>query len=243
MENFTVITPTGDRPQCFELCKKFIQRQSVLPSQWIVIDDGKTPMRLTNEKMPFLTYIRREPQKTDPKHTLASQMLEALKYVKYDKIFMMEDDDWYCSTYFEQMLGFFSKPNQPIIVGQGQTIYYHIPQRKYFVHGNLEHSSWCQTGFRAYCIDEIKRLCNMCISENYPYIDMRLWKWQVPKFLLLNSSPICIGIKGMPGRMGAVGSHRHTTNFTLDSNFQYLRQYVGNDIELYRKFSLCPKRR
>ena len=40
----TVITPTGDRPLAFSLCRKWIFNQTIKPDQHIIVDDGKIPM-------------------------------------------------------------------------------------------------------------------------------------------------------------------------------------------------------
>ena len=58
-EPFTIITPTGDRPDAFELCCKYVQRQTIKPVEWIVIDDGETPTTMP-DNCNYLKFIKRK---------------------------------------------------------------------------------------------------------------------------------------------------------------------------------------
>ena len=236
MNEFTVITPTGDRPEVFELCCKYVLRQSILPTQWIIIDDGVVPTQVPDKR--FIHYIRREPDPNYRFHTLPIQMLEAVKHVKHEKIIIVEDDDWYCPTYFEQVLKMFDSPRRPILVGQGQAVYYHVPKQKHYTHENKEHASWCQTAFRSDFIDYITKTCKQYLIKKNPFIDMRLWKYPITKYLLLDSKPFCIGMKGLPGRLGGGSGHRSLGGFNQDVEMTFLRQCIGNDFELYKKFMI-----
>lgn len=229
--SFTVITPTGDRPEVIELCKYYMFRQTLLPAQWIIVDDGKTPLPASN--VGFVTHVRREPRPSDPEHTLTVQMLEAFKYVKHDRVLIMEDDDWYCPEYCEKMMKLFADPSNPELIGQGQAVYYHIPRKGYYVHRNIDRASWCQSGFRADLIPQIKDLC----KDSSPFLDLRTWKLNIRKKLILNQQPLCIGIKGLPGRTGTTRGHTHVQIYKPDADTKVLAGYIGkSDVELYRKF-------
>ena len=235
MESFTAITPTGDRPEAFELCKLYIQRQTILPTQWIIVDDGRIPLANLNGFTPNITYIRRHPSPSDPPHTLAVQMKVALGRVCNDKIIMVEDDDWYSRNYFEQMLKMFDGGS--ILVGTGNTIYYHIPRQRYYIHSNRQHASWCMTGFKINLLPVVRQICDECIRSKFPYVDLKVWrKVRAAKELRLDYPPLCIGIKGLPGRKGTVSGHTNTEPFEQDVDFKFLRECVGEDVELYRKF-------
>lgn len=228
-KEFTVITPTGDRQRVFQLCQLFMDRQTVKPNQWIIIDDGVVPT--IPPTFDFVKYIRRVVKSHEPKHTLSVQMLEALKYVANDIIFIMEDDDYYFSNYFEKMLTLFNTdPPLVELVGQGQAFYYNFYFQKYHTHNNIYHASWCQTGFRRTLIPTINVLCRKSTDS---FIDMRVWKCPVKKFLLLNSLPLCIGMKGLPGRAGIGSGHTRVKSFLCDTDFQYIKKFIGNDINLY----------
>jgi hypothetical protein len=80
MKHFTVITPTGDRPETFALCERYLYRQTLKPSKWIVVDDG---IKYTTMGGGFkdVVYIKRQASIEPEKHTLPLQMMEALKRV------------------------------------------------------------------------------------------------------------------------------------------------------------------
>ena len=46
MEPFAVITPTGDRPEAFALCVKWMKSQDLSPHVWVVVDDGEADRRV-----------------------------------------------------------------------------------------------------------------------------------------------------------------------------------------------------
>ena len=96
MEPYTIITPTGDRPITFALCCQYVQRQTVPPTEWIVVDDGKEPMSVPS--LPWIKYVRRQ-NREFPKHSLTKQMVKALQYVTTDRVVIIEDDDWYSPDY------------------------------------------------------------------------------------------------------------------------------------------------
>ena len=84
----TLITPTCDRPEAFSLCEFWMSRQTYDGEiQWIVVDDGNTPVCTTQGQ----EYIRREPGLAT-QHSLRENFLEGLKHSKGDKIFVIEDD-------------------------------------------------------------------------------------------------------------------------------------------------------
>lgn len=233
MESFTVITPTGDRPEPFRLCCHYMQRQTIHPTEWIIVDDGVTPTEPPD--FPFVKYIRRENNLPLGKHTLPLQMLEALKHVTTFRLVMFEDDDWYCSNYFERMMQLFDAHSEAMLLGQGQAVYYHIPFRKCFQLVNKDRASWCQSAFRSSLIPFV---CDVCKDSKDPFIDMKLWRETKSKFLLTDVPPMCIGIKGMPGRVtkDTIGHKGIHPGFKPDFNCAKLRSFIGNDVELYEKY-------
>ena len=102
--DYCIITPTRERPECLKLLSHLINKQTILPLQWIVVDESKDTPDLPS--LPYLQYIKRIPQKNDPIHTVTVNMLEALKNVNRDAeiVLIFEDDDWYREDYAEQML-------------------------------------------------------------------------------------------------------------------------------------------
>lgn len=238
IKTFTVVTPTGDRPEAFALCCKYIQRQTRQPDAWIVVDDGATSTLAPD--LPYLKYVQRDRTRDiEGQHTLPVQLLEALNHVRTDAILIMEDDDWYAPDYCEKMLAMFEEHSRPLLVGQGQTVYYNVKVRKYFVHYNRAHASLQQTAFHVALADDLRKLCKRCYTRNDPYVDLRMWRtFGCKKSLLLDATYSSIGIKGMPGRLGTCSGHVNTAPFKQDTpKMDRLRGWIGNDVENYLRYA------
>lgn len=198
-ESITLITPTGDRPLAFALCQNWMRKQTLQPDQWIVVDDGKIPMK------PFISmeYVRRKPRFSDPKRTLIENLKIAIPLIKGSKIVIIEDDEYYAPKYIEEMS---SRLDHHKVVGIGKSKYYHLISAGYFRVGNMNHASFAQTAFRNSFLSEFKELLN----DSSNYVDLRLWRKANESkdgFLFVDNIPLYLGIKGMPGRHGIGGGH------------------------------------
>lgn len=242
----SVITCTGDRPEVFELCKRWISHQTVKPEEWVIIDDGITPMQKPD--FAYAKYIRRLPQRTDPKHTMVLNFKEALKYVKCDYIIIMEDDEYYAPNYIYEMLHYLRKYE---VVGIGRNKYYHLPLGTYYVHNNMGHASLAQTCFRKSFIPEVNPLI-----EGDEYLDVRIWNKLFPNETMFKPKPniveyvskdsrgiifddfknTYVGMKGMLGRYGIGSGHNGIGQ--KDDDRKVLRSWVPNqeDYEIYTSF-------
>lgn len=239
LDGVSLITPTGDRPQCLARCAFYVHRfeKPDLPVQWIIVDDGETPSRIMPEVVPDLElcYIRRE-RGNAPKseHTLHYNLLEALRHIKYSCVLFVEDDDWYGPEYLSNMLWFLRNSD---IVGEIPARYYSVPTSVYLLKGNFEHASLCQTGIRASLLPLLERLCRQPIK----YIDMALWRGigdGVSKRVSLTRH--CLGIKGMPGRTGISGAHSPipTAHWHDDRYGNVLAEWIGlADARFYAQFA------
>ncbi len=244
-ENITCITCTGDRLLTFSLCKRWIENQTVKPKQWIIVDDGKTP--LNKETLPaFAKYVRREPQSTDPKHTMILNMKEAIKHIEGDKIIIWEDDEYYAPKYIEVLS---KKLDQYEIVGVGRSKYYHLANNTYHAHPNMGHASLAQTCFRKSFLQDF-----IDILDGDSFLDIRIWKMMNGNDVTLKETglhervtndkrglifsdkeeSIYVGMKGLPGRDGIGAGHKGMG--TKDSNREVLRKWIvrENDFGLYK---------
>lgn len=226
-DKFSVITPMRDRPRAFELCRRWVLRQTILPPQWVIVDDGNIPLHKDLVSEPFITYIRRPP--SSAKWTLKENMLTALKYVKYDFVIMVEDDDWYSPEYFEVMLSYFEEGYN--LIGQGDHIDYHLPTRRYCLWKNRHHASLCSTGFTCNLFDTIKRGCEYLKS---PYLDLWMWKAYNGKKKVFLGKQVVIGIKGLPGRLN-IAQEVYFSH--IDKDFSFLKSHIGDDIKYYLEIS------
>ena len=229
----TAITCTGDRNVVFKFCEMWMSRQTKLPDQWIIVDDGKGPTEVVFNGCN-VQYIRREPKMDDPPHTLGLNLCTALPHVKGDKVIFIEDDDYYKPQYIEKMDQWLDKSN---ICGQPNAIYYNLKYRWWQKHPNTKHASLCQTGIRR---DLIRFLIPLC-EDNLRYIDIDLWRIVQGRKYLDMGERLCVGLKGLPGRGGiGMGHDDHDTN---DPDYSKFITFLGEDADVYLKlFNIVPKK-
>lgn len=228
----TCITPTGDRPEQFKLCYAYMKRQTKIPDQWIIVDDGKTPMDMTNYSDPWIKYVRREPTQFDPKHTLRVNLLEAIKHIEHDYILIIEDDDWYAPEYIANTFALFSTGAE--LVGQKGSIYYSIPSKSYKINNNTAHGSLFQTGFTKSVVPMLKMICE---TIQTPFVDLNLWRLFRGKTNLTRPLKVdSIGIKGLGGRPGQTSSHTLVSmSYAKDPQLEKLIKWIGQDYLNYHK--------
>lgn len=214
----TLITPTGDRQESFLLCEKWMSRQTYTgPFQWIVVDDGKFETKCNLGQQ----YVRKQPHPSVP-HTLARNLRAALPLIVYDKILIIEDDEWYSSQYIEKMV---SGLDKNMLYGAGYARYYWPRELRFREFPEHKHGSLCRTGFRSEVLKEFEDACR----SNDPSVDMRFWA-KVQGEIRKEEPPLVIGMKGMPGR--ECGAKNYSKG-TIDTNMSMLRKWIGDDIADY----------
>lgn len=232
----TAITPTGDRHLAFDLCRRWIAAQTVKPDQWIIVDDGRAPMEIKFDE-PYAQYIRRAPRPDDPKHTLVVNIECALSYVRGDRVFFIEDDEYYAPDYIECL-------NHQLwdyqLVGIGCSKYYHLPTGGYTQHANMKHASLAQTAYRA----ELTPLVAHCVAQGMEkyWLDDRIWRAardteeKKKKTLIFNDevNPLYAGIKGLPGRTGIGIGHKPASYREHDNDSRdQLKKWIPRDYQVY----------
>lgn len=230
--NISVLTCTGDRPICFRLLERWMKQQTVKPSQWIVIDDGKIPTEPTMD----CTYVRREPKADDPKQTLNVNMKTALPLVDGEKLIIWEDDEYYAPQYIEIMS---EKLNKSSVVGICKSKYYYLPTYHYYVHPNIDHASLAQTAMR----DSFFYNLEQAIQDD-PFMDLRIWRKAIEENNALlfhdgNERCLYVGFKGLAGRRGIGSGHRGIG--TSDPQQRILKQWIPNDYTFYMDGSVANK--
>lgn len=226
--DITLITCTGDRQEAFNLCERWIKAQTYSGRiQWIVVDDGVTPTITTMEQEVY----HRIGLPSDPAHTLIPNLRVALPHVRGKKIFLIEDDDYYTSNYIVTYLSEFQNFQ---LIGASNSRYYNPVERKWIQYSNDEHASLCQTAFDSSLLPIFKELC----EDDDPIIDIRFFKVvnKRQKHLFNRDVPVCVGIKGMPGRKGIYSGHSKFNGFYDDPRFEILLNWIGHDANEYRGF-------
>jgi hypothetical protein len=228
--SITCITCTGDRIVAFDLCARWMQDQTIIPSQWIVIDDGKIPMANIPKNCE---YIRREPQKNDPLHTMVINLKLALSKVTGDKIIIIEDDEYYAPEYIKEMS---KQLNGYDLVGIGKSKYYNIQAFKYYQHNGKEfsdHASLAQTAFKKSLIPSILGKMN-----GDQFLDIRIWQGLKGNAHILvdDKESLYVGMKGLPGRSGIGSGHNpNMEGYKNDNNKTVLKEWIKNKkhLDLY----------
>ncbi len=226
MSGVTLLTPTGNRPDAFELCERWFERQNYRGDiQWLVADDGAVPTLCTMGQ----TVIRPEPFWSYGQNTQFRNLLALLPLIKHDKIIHWEDDDWYAPGYLQTVAGWL---DEAPLVGEIPTRYYNVRFRSWHPHGNDTHASLCQTGMRAEVLPVLRTIC-----EESKWVDIALWKLVEGKMFHEKQN---VGIKGLPGRPGQVAAHskaRVLRRMNADPQLETLREWIGDDADAYQRFT------
>jgi len=228
----TLITPTGGRPEAFALCEKWVSRQTLPPSQWIVVDDCDPPTACTMGQRVLRPAWRWRPGM----NTQVRNLLMALRpWVDTDLVLFWEDDDCYAPGYIEVMV---ERLRSAPLIGETYAKSYHVKERAWHVAANEQHASLSQTGFRRSLLLRIWAI----IQAGDKFADMNIWRVLGPMGKLFpptSPSSNCVGMKGMPGRSGIGFGHRREGGrlpWTDDPDLKILTSWIGKDAEEYARF-------
>ncbi len=230
-DGVSLITCTGGRPESLARCAKYVARfedLNRLPVQWIVVNDY-------DDVLP--PYAGVDTHFVRPQHvwspglnTLAPNLLAAMRYVVYDKVIFVEDDDYYAPDYMRRQL---TRLEDNDLVGEAESRYYHLPSKRWRILSNVGHASLCQTAMRASLLPTLSLLC---ANANQQYIDWGLWSSMCTRSkYLAYGAPRVIGMKGLPGRPGIGIGHRPElgAGWHHDPYHETLRKWLGGDADLY----------
>lgn len=237
----TIITPTGERPQAFELCKLFMQRQTYAgPVYWIIVDDGQKPSDAKFKKRGWKTkVIRPRPFWKSGDNTQARNLIvgldEAERYAgeigKPLRLTVWEDDDFYKPEWLERLDAELDKAE---LVGEGLAHYYNVQARKHKPQHNYKHASLRCTAMRGAALKTFREQ----LQTFSRYYDFKTWKAHNSKHVFF--SDLTIGMKGLPGRPGIADGH-DPHNGIDDPKLKKLREWIGDDADMYARFYKEPK--
>lgn len=236
MSLVTLLTPTGGRPEAWALCQKYMARQTYTgPTQWIVINDCPDQPLVDSSFVQAAKHIKQEIYMADKpwiremdgvKYNINTQrfsMDQAIRHVKGDYVFIIEDDDWYAPNYLESMLFLLQKYD---VVGQGNSHYYNVKERKFKEWRNYQHTSLNETGLRRSKL----KLLDRAINCGNLFFDVALWQIvfnESHNHIIFDWIGYVLGIKGMPGKFGIGGGHVPDGSFTDDKFFEKLKAMIG----------------
>lgn len=229
MSLVTLLTCTGGRPEAFNLCQKYMARQSYTGEiQWIVVTDFPNepiqPSALVEARKNIKMEVYFGPRRWEQGiNTQRYNMEEAIKHVRGDYILTVEDDDRYSIDYLDLMVFLLQKFD---IVGEANSHYYNIKERKFKEWRNYQHTSLNETGLRA---NKIK-LLDRAVNSGQLFFDMVLWQIifaENHSHLIFDWNGYVVGMKGLPGKGGIGGGHFPDATFKDDRLFEVLRAWVG----------------
>jgi len=198
-----VITPTGERPEAWANCIKYMKKQDYKgPVKWIIVDDGRTPSAVPEVENWKISVIRPEPFWKPGQNTQARNLLEGLKMVDFDndKVVIVEDDDCYASWWISRCVGWLETHD---LVGEAPSLYRHLDGTEKMMN-NRDHASLCSTAMKGSALHTFKKI----LSKYQNAIDINLWRYQkCGSKKIYPFSHGVIGIKGYPGRPGIGMGH------------------------------------
>lgn len=230
----TIVTTTRDRAFCFGLCERWMERQALKWDQWLVINDGQEPYQYTMGQQ----VVNRDPS-NDTLPSICENWLAALPLVEGDRVFVVEDDDYYDPRHLETLNAML---NEVDLAGISHDVYFKLPSRRFIRMHNASHASLAATAFRAELLPQIDRICRVFKSV---FIDMYLWAeagniW--PATTRLKPQPLDdgrllhIGMKNMPGAFGLGLGHQNPDSGSYDPNLAVLAEWAGHDAaRVYRQ--------
>lgn len=223
----TLLTMTGERPEAFKLCQKWMSRQTYKGKvRWVIVDDGRTPSEVANVNSKWnIEIIRPEPFWHPGQNTQARNILAGLDVINTDeKLVIIEDDDWYSPKWLETIDSELEKAE---LVGETHARYYNVSSRKAKRHDNRTHSSLCSSAMRGDAIRTLRSVCRPGIQ----FIDILLWQAHSNNYLFDGSG--VVGIKGLPGRAGIGNGHSSKFNGKHDAKLEILNSWIGKDVKEY----------
>lgn len=207
-----VIVPTrGDRKKFLDFCIKRINEQTLKPDNIIIVDDKPT----SNNK--DITW----------RYKIGIQRATSLGC---DVALFWEDDDWYAKDYLEWIVNEWKKNNMPNIFGINETYYYHIKVNKHLWMDHPGRASAFCTLLKLPISKNIK-----WPADNYPFLDMKIWKEINGKSIRFGNKIRAIGIKHGIGLTGGGG---HNVNFKWSNHqaMKWFKDIVKEDYSFYESF-------
>lgn len=225
------ITPTGGRPDALRQCAVYMQRQTVQPDVWCVVNDVDDSFPAGSQHIS--PSPRWQPGDKPTQHRNITVALDDLMLEPDDVLIFFEDDDWYHPEWIETAAAAIRDGFDAF--GEIPSWYYHVRYRAYRNMENTTHASLAATAISGRALPLLRE-----ILQAGEWIDTTFWRRCRSKtFLQAFRSPRVVGMKGMTGRPGISDIHRRepSVGYIRDENMSRLRQWIGmDDAEFYGRF-------
>ncbi|HGM6729573.1 TPA: glycosyltransferase family A protein [Stenotrophomonas maltophilia] len=223
----TLLTATGARPAAWALCERWMSRQDYAgPVRWIIVDDGPEPQPVTFRRDGWqLVLVRPSPHWAHGQNTQARNLLKGLAAVDpAESLVIIEDDDHYAADWLTTVA---AELQHAELVGEHRARYYNVQQRRGRQLVNTGHASLCSTAMRGSALQDFADACR----SRPKFIDLELWRRAHDRRLF--GGHRVVGIKGLPGRGGIGMGHDAGFKGEPDSTGALLRNWIGDDAEVY----------
>lgn len=222
-----LLTATGARPEAFALSERWMARQTYDGAvRWIIVDDGPEPQPVTFARPGWEMIAIRPEQLWQPgENTQARNLLLGLDAVDArHPLVIWEDDDYYAADWLTQCVSWLRRAE---LVGEARSRYYNVATRIARPLPNASHASLCCTAMRGGALKTFRRVC----QTRARFIDLELWRTHGSRRLF--GGHRVVGIKGLPGRLGIGVGHKAAFSGQSDPDGAILRQWIGEDAEVY----------
>lgn len=231
----TLLTPTGERPDAFALCKTMMLRQTYDgPVRWIIVDDGRKAADARFSKNNWSVEVIRPDQLWSPGENTQGRNLsigvrKALE-AKNPIIVPIEDDDHYKPEWLETVAKHAPRAE---LIGERFARYYNVRVRRWQRLGNAGHASLRCSAMRGGAVHTFLDV----LTVPYKYYDLKLWGRHESRALF--DTQLTCGIKGMPGRPGIAVGHDGLKG-NEDPRAAVLREWIGSDADWYLPYYEGP---
>lgn len=233
----SLLTCTGDRPEAFALCEKWMRRQTFPAAQWVVMDDGLRRQSVScSQEYHYVPWMR-------GKASLTRKIQYVFEHGLFtgDALVFIEDDDYYGPQWLQWVTNALEMDS---LVGEGNALYYNVRGRWWCEHHNVSHASLCSTAIARFGWSFLHRLVSISAD---PFVDYQLWghyPWSKRVYDPMGFRHT-VGIKAMPGRHGYGSGHDATPDHTKwhpDPSGGFLEGILCGDAKHYLPFySPCAK--
>lgn len=223
----TLLTATGARPEAWAICERLMAAQDYTgPVRWVIVDDGPDPQPVTFKRDGWqLVVIRPAPFWQPGQNTQARNLAKGMEAVPADsRLVIIEDDDVYRADWLSHVD---RQLDRAELVGECQARYYNLALRRGRQLSNNGHASLCSTAMRGAALATFRRE----LKPGVQFIDVNLWRRHPSRHLFTGGR--VVGMKGLPGRGGIGMGHRNDFRGTADPDLTLLRQWIGDNVELY----------